>query len=221
MAFWQSLVFTGSLIAGQEERRTQYLEAGLPNFPSEYPMTSGGEEWWKVRAEEEKRRWSMRPPSKRANWDSYGTKHPWMPPWKLICCQAFRSVTPTSKDTDVSKIQKKCHPWLADESVFGSTQIEVLRKSPNRAKMLARFSNLHRQQLDLAELDLEKAGELYDSCLIRVNLVPVNRASFADMAVIYPANVISEEDGTETSGDEATNKSAATSPVSLCTQYGH
>lgn len=92
MPFWQSLVFTGSLVSGLDERRTQHLEAGVPAFPYDYPTTEAGRGWWKGDGEERKRKWDKKPKGKRVAYDE-GTA-PWQIEWERLNRDQSEPATP-------------------------------------------------------------------------------------------------------------------------------
>jgi ribonuclease P/MRP protein subunit POP1 len=70
---------------GLRERCHQHREAGIPCFPEHWGgVCEAGSEFEKGKAEEEKGRWDRRPPAKRAEWGSLGTRWPWKPNWEVI-----------------------------------------------------------------------------------------------------------------------------------------
>lgn len=167
MAFWQSLVFSGSLIGGLDERRTLLLEAGLPSFPAEYPFTKSGDEWWRIRAEEEEARWHRRPPAKRANYKSLGTSHPFLPNWAGLAGQEVA----------------KC--WLVDDRIMGYSQIVTLASAKDPQSLLVKFNDMHRDKRKLSVVKDGKVERCLDNAFVRVTLQPVERGAFKDMGTVY------------------------------------
>jgi hypothetical protein len=85
MYLLQSIAYTGTLAGGLAERRTQHREAGVHCFPEHYgAVCKAGTEWEKKKGIEEEERWSRKPPGKRAEWGSMGTRDPFIPDWTEI-----------------------------------------------------------------------------------------------------------------------------------------
>lgn len=84
MPFFSSLTYTGTRVAGQAERETQYREAGCPFFPFDYPCTPSYEEVTSARERDEREKWGRKPPAKRPSWDKLGTRSPWKPDWDVV-----------------------------------------------------------------------------------------------------------------------------------------
>lgn len=104
MYLLHSIAYTGTLVGGLAERRTQYREAGLPCFPEHFSaVCRAGQEWEQMKGNEEKERWARKPPGKRAEWSALGTTNPFIPDWvelmtvsegemRCFCAEPIRSV---------------------------------------------------------------------------------------------------------------------------------
>jgi len=84
MAFWNSLIYTGTRVGGQRERQTQAYEAGTAYFPRDYPSSSAYKEWAAGKASEEKAVWLRKPPAKRVNYGKLGVRSPWQADWEVV-----------------------------------------------------------------------------------------------------------------------------------------
>ena len=84
MAFWNSLIYTGTRVGGQRERQTQAYEAGTGYFPRDYPSSSAYKEWAAKKASEEEAVWLRKPPAKRVNYGKLGVRNPWQADWEAV-----------------------------------------------------------------------------------------------------------------------------------------
>lgn len=84
MAFWSSLVYTGTRVGGQRERQTQAYEAGVPYFPRDFPSSLAYEKYADEREIEERKTWTRKPPAKRVNYQKLGVRSPWRADWEVV-----------------------------------------------------------------------------------------------------------------------------------------
>lgn len=78
-ALLHSVVYTGTLLGGLEERRNQSREAGLQCFPEHFSEVCLAAVDWQMRvAKEDERRWSRKPPGKRLE------NPTWVPDWDKV-----------------------------------------------------------------------------------------------------------------------------------------
>lgn len=78
-AILHSVVYTGTLVGGLEQRRNQHREAGVPCFPEHYSEVCPASMEWQVSvAKEDERRWSRKPPGKRLE------NPTWVPDWDKV-----------------------------------------------------------------------------------------------------------------------------------------
>jgi ribonuclease P/MRP protein subunit POP1 len=84
MPFFTSLIHTGTRVGGLRERRTQVFEAGSPDFPFDSPLTPAYAREEEIAGTVERERWERKPPAKRVEWDSVGTRSPWRADWEVV-----------------------------------------------------------------------------------------------------------------------------------------
>lgn len=180
MPFWQSLVFTGSFTIGLKERITQYHEAGLPSLPDDFAgVTSAGESWAVKKQTELRQRWERRPPGKRAEWLSLGTRSPWIADWTTVLA---------SPDvTDVDGASASTSPWLVTAPLLG--QLDALVGASDGQSRLLGGINAFRTKRGLSELD--SAEKMLQSALVRIRVEILGKGSPDDLSIIYR---VSEEE---------------------------
>ena len=75
----QSIVYTGTLIGGLDQRRAQHREAGIPCFPEHFgSVCKAGREWEYAQSTEDQARWARKPSGKRN--ENPGV---WKPDWNV------------------------------------------------------------------------------------------------------------------------------------------
>ncbi|KAI0821998.1 POP1-domain-containing protein [Trametes gibbosa] len=84
MPFFSSLTYTGTRVGGQRERQTQAFEAGCTYFPRDFPATEAYNDYAEERENEERETWERKPPAKRPNYKTLGTRSPWRPDWNVV-----------------------------------------------------------------------------------------------------------------------------------------
>ncbi|KAG1708785.1 hypothetical protein DVH05_022407 [Phytophthora capsici] len=80
----KALVFGGALVVGLEEDAALSTVLNQPSFPSDYPDTQAGQEYWNARARELEKLQAKKPKSKRFNYEKHGVKSPYQPRWELL-----------------------------------------------------------------------------------------------------------------------------------------
>lgn len=185
MPFWQSLVFTGSLIAGYKERRNQYLDVGKPSFPEDYPNTSAGRDYWATRAATDELRWLRKPTSKRLNFARLKGNDPWKPNWNQLFLAQEHALY-TAEEEAINGINpKKFETWLLSAWLAQSEQMSVIANSTMPEVALQQRVNSYREALKLAPILASNASALYRSCLVRGVLTCKDGGSPKDMAFIF------------------------------------
>lgn len=185
MPFWQSLVFTGSLIAGLKERRNQHLEAGKPSFPEDYPHTQAGKAYWNTRAAQDQLRWLRKPASKRLNFTRLHGSDPWKPNWsQLLAAQEKRLYTVEEEEMNGS-IPKQFETWLLSAWLAHPGEISSIASSTVPELALQQAVNRYREALSLNSLHAANASALYRSCIVRGLLSFDEGGSPKDMAFIF------------------------------------
>ncbi|KAF4617537.1 hypothetical protein D9613_005911 [Agrocybe pediades] len=84
MAFFSSLIYTSTRVAGQFERQTQSYEAGVPYFPRDYPFAETYEAYAEDLEAKERETWERKPPAKRPNYEKLGVLNPWKADWRKV-----------------------------------------------------------------------------------------------------------------------------------------
>lgn len=165
MPFWQSLVFTGSLVGGLKERSTQYLEACSPSFPEHHVLSPAGQEYWRALADTEHERWTRRPPAKRANFEKLDVKSPWYPDMKLIS-------------------ENEVEPWLLTGFLASTPTLGAIARSADFDETLGLAIAKYRRQSGLPPLQIPDATALAAAACILVDVRVVGRGSPSKMAEV-------------------------------------
>lgn len=197
MAFWSSLVYTGTRVGGQRERQTQAYEAETLYFPRDYPFTAAYEQWSSLRESEENEKWEKKPPAKRVNYEKLETKHPWKADWFGVLkiekpknangdeSSAFVTTQREVADLPGSDTQQHIQPWL----LRGSESIKIisnLTSSFNQAGTLLIEINRLRLKKNLDPLSGNiKSEHLLRGALVNVKLNMCSRGTPEDLAMIY------------------------------------
>ena len=84
MPFWLSFIYCGARAIGLQESAKQYLEQGIPIFPSDYPDTAAGCFNAAETCQNLMSDYYLRPPAKRVNYSKIGILSPFFNPWKEL-----------------------------------------------------------------------------------------------------------------------------------------
>lgn len=185
MPIWQSLVFTGSLIAGLKERRNQYLEAGKPSFPEDYPNTAAGKAYWANRAAKDELRWLRKPASKRLNFIRLQGNDPWRPNWKQLFAAQERGLYNDEEMEVNGNITRQSDTWLLSAWITKPDELDRIANATSPEQTLIQILNEYRDALHLSPIRLANASSLYRHCLIRGLLTCDEGGSPKDMAYIF------------------------------------
>ncbi|KAF7314186.1 hypothetical protein MKEN_00890800 [Mycena kentingensis (nom. inval.)] len=193
MAFWSSLVFTGTRVAGQRERQVQAFEAGTGYFPHDYPLCPMYEVVSNEKAEEERARWERTPPAKRHNYKASGTRSPWRADWEVVLGIAAVAndggLVPTQREPNAVQIE----PWLLRGRKVAKLvdNLAVLAGADRGIDTALISAQLQKELGTLRDArgyaePLEASAEaLFQGTLVRVDIAPCGRGNFARLAVIY------------------------------------
>lgn len=178
MAFFSSLVYTGTRVAGQRERETQHLEAGCPFFPIDYPCTASYADYVSAREEKEREKWEKKPPAKRPSWEKLGTRSPWAPDWDVVLGLKIKSndvddanLVPTQRsnpDEVTTKDVSSLKPWLYRGQGVKSV-VEELSHSMDAASELRSKINTLRSKRSIPAVG-DSAESLLQRALVSVRL---------------------------------------------------
>ncbi|KAH7105275.1 POP1-domain-containing protein [Auriculariales sp. MPI-PUGE-AT-0066] len=172
-AFMHSLIYTGTRVAGQRERMTQYVEAGERVFPGDFPSIAASQEWWNVRAASERGRWERRPKNKRVDYVARGIRSPFLPDWEEVLglpgLRQGESLAHRGATGQTAQI------WLArGEHIERALRDSTLHQSVAEARA--------KRSLSAVEIDPEV---LLQTAVVSVRVHMVGRGAPGDMAVIY------------------------------------
>jgi len=86
--FWKQFIFAGMRPIGLTERSSLFFNAGIPDFPRDFPAAAVCRADAEEEGARERERWEKRPPGKRVNFAQHGVASPfcvdwgrvWMPP---------------------------------------------------------------------------------------------------------------------------------------------
>lgn len=84
MPFWLSFIYCGARAIGLQESAKQYLEQGIPIFPSDYPDTTAGCFDAMEACQNLMSDYYLRPPAKRINYSKIGIASPFFNPWNEL-----------------------------------------------------------------------------------------------------------------------------------------
>lgn len=97
MAFLTSFAYCNARLGGLVERRVRSREAGVPSFPEHYSsVCNAAEAWEHQQSQDDQVRWLRKPPGKRPEFSTLGTRWPFRPVWKevlAVCCQTRLALT--------------------------------------------------------------------------------------------------------------------------------
>ncbi|KDR82747.1 hypothetical protein GALMADRAFT_238256 [Galerina marginata CBS 339.88] len=197
MAFFNSLIFTGTRVAGQLERQTQAYEAATPYFPRDFPFTESYENYARDREEKDRDAWTRKPPAKRVNYDKINTINPWRADWESILgianekrqdSEVGTSFVPSQREpgesADVTQ-QQIVRPWLLRGSEVPKILSTMSSMFSTGAGLL---SEINRQRLKRGHEYLPKdikPADLLRGSLINVKVTLCLRGAPQDLAVIY------------------------------------
>ncbi|WVR06792.1 hypothetical protein IAU60_003828 [Kwoniella sp. DSM 27419] len=170
-----SLLYSGTLIAGLEERRVQHREAGLPCFPEHFGQTChAGSEWETARAARDKETWDRKPPGKRPEFAALATRNPFKPDWSAIFDHCKSTGEEAMLNGDVLP-----KPWLLP-SLFAQHITAGLDPVG-----LHRMINAYRSQRRMPSVNVPSVRALFNTALVQVEITVHGRGSPGNMAVIY------------------------------------
>lgn len=196
-AFWHSLVYADTRIAGLRERSQQYYEAGVANFPQDYPCTKAFNREVKAKAEVDEARWLRRPPAKRVNYTKLRIPSPWSPDFEKVGRTYDTEIVGQPILEPEPRLVSASKPWLASGALI-KRYIDKLQTKADWRKGTMLVAEMHRSLLEVVEYDLLKRGlkklhhatakRLLHRAFVRVALKPIKRGTPKYNAVIYVPN---------------------------------
>jgi ribonuclease P/MRP protein subunit POP1 len=193
MAFFSSLVFTNTRVAGQLERQTQAYEAGTAYFPRDYPFNQPYQSYAADREKREKEVWERKPPAKRVNYEKLGIENPWRANWETVLgVPEIREETregeikfvSTQRETS-QPIGAIVRPWLFRG--FDVPNIVASMSSVfNHGAVL--LSEINRLRVKRGHSPLPKSlkpVDILQGALITVKITMCSRGSPKDLAILH------------------------------------
>ena len=193
MSFFTSLIHTGTRVGGLRERRTQVFEAGSLDFPFDYPLVPAYAREEKILEKVEQERWERKPPAKRVEWESVGTRSPWRADWEVVLGMPSTRVQDMEDHLDVQK--EPARP--INNEIQGVPETMWLLRGPDMADIIEAASiaqdpavtlleriNALRTKRGLDGLQIS-ASELLKGALVPVKLDLCGRGNPDDLAAIY------------------------------------
>jgi ribonuclease P/MRP protein subunit POP1 len=200
MAFFNSLIYTGSRVAGQRERQTQAFESGTAHFPQDYPSTLAHEGWATKREEEEKGKWDRKPPAKRVNFDILGTMDPWKTNWHgLLGTKERQNAEQGTSHPDFISTQRdqesaeealdgtteNIRPWLLRGAEVPKILSRLYSVFNHGTSLLSDINRLRLKRNPSLLIDDKEATNLLKGALINVKVKMCSRGTPEDLAMIY------------------------------------
>ncbi|KAF8650133.1 hypothetical protein AX16_005369 [Volvariella volvacea WC 439] len=210
MAFFNSLIFTGTRVGGQRERQTQAFEAGTAYFPRDFPATEAYDVYASTLEEEDVKEWRRKPPAKRVNYEKLGVRSPWKPDWEVVLGlkgavfwkdteesgkeadspreeNAQNDLVPTQRElgVEVEEETSPLEPWLLRGFDVPSILATMSQRLNAAQGLLDHINGLRvKRGLDLLPPEVG-ADDLLRSALIQVKVKVCARGSPEDLAAIY------------------------------------
>ncbi|KAG5638168.1 hypothetical protein H0H81_001464 [Sphagnurus paluster] len=208
MAFFSSLIFTGTRVGGQRERQTQAFEAGVPYFPRDLPTSTGYDSYASMREKDEKGRWQRKPPAKRPNFDKLGTSSPWRADWETVLGLPPREPTIDMDEDEEGQLEREVDDhlvttqreppvpdadpvetgpriWLLSGSEAPTVVSNISRLFNHNAGLLQEINRL-RGKRGHEPLDASiKGDDLMRGALVSVRVKICKRGAPEDLAMIY------------------------------------
>ena len=201
MPFFSSLIHTGTRVGGLRERRTQLFEAGTPDFPYDYPLTPANARDEEMSEKIERERWERKPPAKRVQWASVGTRSPWRANWEdVLGVSTTLCGTDQVADEGLLDVQRQPAGDIsrsASSDTWGTREAMWLLRGPEAPELIEAASNAPHPAVALLEkinalrakraLDALQTGpsELLKGALVPVMLNMCGRGNPDDLAAIY------------------------------------
>lgn len=196
MAFWSSLVYTGTRVGGQREREAQTFEAGTAYFPRDFPTTSEYEIFSERQKEDNEAKWQRKPPAKRVNYEKLGVRSPWKADWRAVLgSKGNKSITARGikesaapapcEDSDTTMDQVyELHPWMLRGPDVASI-LETISKYINPVEALYSKINWLRAKRGFDSLPPDIPAEgLLKACLVSVQVKVCGRGTPEELAMI-------------------------------------
>lgn len=202
MAFFTSLIHTGTRVGGQRERQTQGFEAGTSYFPRDYPSTTLYEKYAKKRQVEERAAWARKPPAKRTNYKKLGTRSPWRADWEVVLglvaakesdeseeseealVSTQREAPPTELNGDMDTEESTACPWLLRGTELGTILTSISMQFNHTSGLLEAINKLRKKRA-MVPLEVSTKDNLLKGALVPIKVTLCTRGAPGDLAAIY------------------------------------
>ncbi|KAF8908901.1 NUC188 domain-containing protein [Gymnopilus junonius] len=193
MAFFSSLTYTSTRVAGQQERQTQAYEAGTAYFPRDLPFNEAYEDYAKTREEKEKQTWERKPPAKRINYEKVGTSSPWQADWKTVLGISGEEIqerdeaafVPAQREHIVEELLKPIRPWLLRGPEVPKIISSMSSVFNHGAALLSELNRLRLKRGYEPLPNTLKPSDLLQGALVNVKITMCSRGAPDDLAMVY------------------------------------
>ncbi|KAH7927632.1 POP1-domain-containing protein [Leucogyrophana mollusca] len=189
MAFFSSLIYTGTRVAGQRERKTQAFEAGAAYFPRDYPLTPFYNRFADEREREEKEAWERKPPAKRPNFEKLKTRSPWKPDWEVVLgiqAPAQEDLVTAQRENPAPDADARAiRPWLLRGPEAPGIIEKALNMFNHGAALFAEINRLRtKRSMDVLGSGV-RVDDLLKGALVQVRVEMYGRGCPSDLAILY------------------------------------
>ncbi|KAK2465239.1 hypothetical protein APHAL10511_002593 [Amanita phalloides] len=191
MAFFSSLIFTGTRVGGQRERQTQAFEAGTAYHPRDYPFTQAYALHAEERANQDRERWNRKPPAKRVNYTKLGIRSPWRADWEVVLglpeltTGSNEGFVSTQREDGMDVDNSTTRPWLL-QGPKAQQLVSGISDMFNPAAGLLAEINKSRTAFCLDPLPVKiKSSDLLKGALVLVAVDMWKRGTPEDMDIIH------------------------------------
>lgn len=191
MAFLPSFVFCNARLGGLVERRVRCREAGVPSFPEHYSSVCNAAEAWELQqSQEDEVRWLRKPPGKRPEFSTLGTRWPFRPVWgEVLVVREHTTIGADVQDATGASAEERAtngntelRTWLFNSAL--TPCVTQLAATADPSQRLFKVVNAFRQRRGLAILPPSVTHELFTGALCQVQVEMIGRGSPSDMATI-------------------------------------
>lgn len=192
MAFFSSLVFTNTRVAGQLERQTQAYEAGTAYFPRDYPFNQPYQSYALDREKRDKEVWERKPPAKRVNYEKLGIENPWRAIWEpVLGIPEIREETrgevnfvSTQRETS-QPVGAIVRPWLFRGFDVPNIVASMTSVFNHGAVLLTEINRLRVKRGHNPLPTTFKSVDILQGALITVKITMCSRGSPKDLAILH------------------------------------
>ena len=203
MPFLESLVYTGTRVAGQQERQTQAYEAGMVYFPRDYPSIDAYQTYADDREASERTNWEKKPPGKRINYEALNNTSPWKSDWGVVLGirkdDVGQGVVTTQRGAGGAGGSARAEPcdvtpWLLRGDKVPDILSELSCVFDHGTALHSEMTRLRLKRnlsatstTSMMVMDVASSGQLLRGALVNVSLDMCSRGVPDDLAMVYMA----------------------------------